>query len=94
MASQMKHITKDDVNRLPKYGFWLNDRFNKSAGSFISRSPGYLVDTSSRYYLKKKETIDLLKYIAIDSGIYRKVTSQSITKPSPQSDILSNPFTE
>lgn len=94
MASQMKHVTGHDVNRLPKYGFWLNDRFNKSAGSFISRSPGYLVDTSSRYYLNKKETIDLLRYIAIDSGIYRKVESQPIVKSSPKSDILSNPFTE
>lgn len=72
MCSQMKGLEPSMFSRLPQYSFWVNQKFNKKAGTFICRVPSLLVDTRSKYYMRSVEYAALFKHIVLRSGIYKK----------------------
>lgn len=79
MAKQMRSITPESIFNLPEYSFYFNDSANRHLGTFILRIPDYLVDSDSKYYLKKEELKQLLLYQATQSGYYRPTDEIEVT---------------
>lgn len=88
MTSQMKGLRDDANYELPEYSFYMYDKFKKDLGSFILRSPSYLVDTNSRYYMNDRELIKLIYYLARQSGIYRDSQEPAKTIETPNQPIV------
>ncbi len=87
-SKQFRKLPPNPIEKLPNYSFWFNDSANKNLGSFILRSPSYLVDQNSKYYLNKNELHGAFMYLIQESGIYRKTsetkTTNSINQINPQ----------
>jgi len=77
MMKQMKGLKNDSNFDLPKHTFYFYDKYHKDLGSFMLRSSSYLIDKNSAYYLNKKELENLFKYMAYDSGYYKKIETRT-----------------
>ncbi len=98
-SKQFRKLPPNPIEKLPNYSFWFNDSANKTLGSFILRSPSYLVNQNSQYYLNKNELQGAFMYLIQESGVYRKnsksTSTKNASKNSDSSDgIFNHNFTE
>lgn len=80
MSKQMGNIKAKDFDKLPPFSFYLYDSSKPKKGSVLLRSPSFLVNQNSLFYMTKLELADLFKYLVKDSGYYRK--SIPLTSPN------------
>ena len=66
---------------LENFTFYVhNKKENLNRKPFLMKSPSFLVNTNSEYYLKKSEKHALLKWLAEESGYYRRSADTPLTQ--------------
>ncbi len=83
MAKQMKNMDASKFEKLPEYSFYVNNKFNKKAGTYMFRVPDFLVDVKPPYYMSKADLKELFLYLVHESGYYRKVVPEESTPSAP-----------
>ena len=73
MAKEMRHINVYDIDMLDDYSYFYQDKMMKKAGTFKFQSAPFLADDNSPYYMNKTDLAELFRWIAFESGFYRKV---------------------
>jgi hypothetical protein len=94
-SKQFKKIPANPTDNLPNYSFWFYDRKNKDLGSYIIKSPSYLVGKNEKYYLNKIQLTKAFNYLIHRSGLYFKVEQniRDIKKLDLDQDTLGHNFT-
>ncbi len=94
-SKQFKKLPENPTDNLPKYSFWFSDKYNKNLGSFIIRSPSYLVDHSNTYHLNESELRIVFNYLIKESGIYRVNRKNYVeVNKSSNGSVLEHNFSE
>ena len=83
MAKQMKKMDASKFEKLPEYSFYVNNKFNKKAGTYMFRVPDFLVKVKPPYYMSKADLKEFILYLVNDSGYYRKVVPEAENPITP-----------
>jgi hypothetical protein len=94
-SKQFKRIPTNPTDNLPNYSFWFYDRKNKDLGSYVIKSPSYLVEKNEKYYLSKMQLTKAFNYLIHKSGLYYKVevARRDIKNLDLDQDTLGHNFT-
>lgn len=94
MAKQMKHLEVTQFDDLPEYSFFVNNKFNKRAGTYLFRVPDFLVNTEPPYYMSRAELKEFFLYLVHESGYYRKVDRTEGNEEHGSGNVYQPDFTE